>query len=145
MGYRRSVHRRLGVAVLGAAACGLFTEPEWVVHVGQIAVDEAIPATITVPSIVTARVEFEIGITTFGSSSCTRPAAMDISVVGLTATVTPLDSGPRPGRDVICTSDLRSFPRSGILTFMEPGRGTIQVVGRVGDRDTTITRALIVQ
>jgi hypothetical protein len=132
-------------ALFAVAACVFVTEPEWTVQPGLIGVGGVgADDVVTAPDTVGAGTSFVVVVRTFGSSSCTRPAGADVTLSGLMATVVPLDSVPG-GRDVICTSDLRAFPRNVSLIFSARGQGTVAVTGRGNYGDTTITHHVVVR
>ncbi|GIW53079.1 MAG: hypothetical protein KatS3mg081_2434 [Gemmatimonadales bacterium] len=130
---------------LAAAACVWGTGPDWVVVPGFIGVGSlGVPLEVlSAPDTVNAGEPFNIVVTTFGSSSCTRAAGANSSVSGLSASIVPLDSVLRG--DVVCTDDLKPFPRDVSLTFGTAGQGLIAVTGRSRVGDTTVTRSIVVR
>lgn len=90
-----------------------------------------------------------ITVTTHGSGSCTRPSGGEVRyeslVPGLTvAVVTPYDEYLE-GDNVVCTDDLRTFPRQLTLRFPTAGVAHIRLVARaagLGVTDPLTLRAI---
>jgi hypothetical protein len=142
----RTARHFIGVAaLLAAAGCFLDTGPgwHWAVQPGTVAVDHFNSDVLSSPDTVVAGTPFTVVVNTFGSSSCTRPAGSNATLSGLTATVVPLDSVVVG--DMVCTSDLRSFPHSVSLTFGAPGDATVAIAGRGDHGDTTLIYAIAVR
>jgi hypothetical protein len=140
------VWRRLLLVVpLVAGACLSSTGPDWVVVPGFIGVASlGVPLeVVSAPDTVNAGEPFNVVVTTYGSSSCTRAAGANSSASGLSASIVPLDSVLRG--DVVCTADLHPFPRNVSLTFATAGQGLIAVTGRGRTADTTVTRSILVR
>jgi hypothetical protein len=136
--------RRVSVPlVIGAimVACGILEsdEPVWRVVVGQVVGPE--PAVVA-PDTVTANAVFSIRVVTFGSSSCTRAAGADVLPLNAVFSIVPMDS-VAPG-NVVCTQDLRSFPRVVDGSFPLPGKVVVAVSGRAGLADTVLYDTVIV-
>jgi hypothetical protein len=128
------VHRLLHPLLLAvvAASCGGLFDPddEWTREPGRLHPEISAIQMLQMPTQATAGVPFEITVTTRGSSSCTRPDGMTVSVSGLTADVTPWDQ-VAPQRTP-CTDDLAAFPRTGTVRFDVAGSATIRLHGRDG-------------
>jgi hypothetical protein len=92
-----------------------------------------------VPVEVIANQPFTVTVITHDSSSCTISDGAEVELVGLIATITPMDR-KKPGP---CTLDLALHPRDVQLSFSEPGRATIRIVGQNFDGVPTVTEQLI--
>jgi hypothetical protein len=106
---------------LGSAAN--FERLHGVVSTGLRAGEQLIGA----PDTVTAGVPFTVVVTSFGSSSCTRPDGATLSVDGAVANITVWDRVQVSGG---CTDDLRAFPRDVTVQFSGAGTARIRVTGR---------------
>ena len=131
------------VATAGLLACGLVDALAWRVDRGLLSPPTPDYDVVVVPSSVTATQAFEVTVTTFGSSSCTRAAGAEVTVSGLMATVVPMDSFPSDPATV-CTQDIAGFPRTVTFEFATPGSATVLVSGRAVTGDTTIERTITV-
>lgn len=130
-GIRRIQGLRLSVAAVltvGVVGCSLLTADEWVRRTGALAPSHTHAQAVVVPGTARVGVPFTITVATVGSGSCVRPSGASVEVVGLTATVVPMDEVYVGGRHA-CTDDLVSYPRTVTLTFMEPGSASVQVSG----------------
>lgn len=121
--------RRLAVpALLLLAACEGLADPAARRVPGVIDTGGGGDRSLAVPDTVAAGAPFTATVTTFGSSSCTRPAGAELEVRGLVAEVVPYDRDAT--RAQVCTDDLRPFPRDVAVRFAAPGRATVRVRGR---------------
>ena len=121
--------------------CTLFTSPEWVLVRGYID-PELLGGVLVLPDTVQVERAFGAVVTTYGSSTCTRPNDATVTVNGHTAEIVPYDSVPAPDSNAVCTTDVRAFPPSVTLRFRASGVGTVRVIGR---DDVSVTRTVIVQ
>jgi hypothetical protein len=132
---------RYSMALVLLAGCGTVLDPEgWHREVGMTGDGGAAPP-IALPASAKRGVAFEARVTTYGSSSCTRPDGAEVRVRGLVADVTPYDSIFRG----TCTADLRSFPRAVTLRFDEAGEATVRVNGRSGAQPVRYETRITVQ
>ena len=131
-----------GLLAVSAAVleCTLLTGPEWLLVRGYI--DPELGEVLVLPDTVQVDGAFGAVVTTFGSSTCTRPNGATVTVTGHTAEIVPYDSVPAPDSYMVCTDDLRAFPRTVTLRFRASGVWTVQVIGR---DDVSVTRTVIIQ
>lgn len=128
-------HRLAVVALVAgsaalAAGCSSILGLDWHRELGVLDTEGRLRGSLEAPAEVTRGVPFDVVITTYGSSSCTRPAGAETDVDGMLATVRPYDrvaTGTRP-----CTMDMHAFPRTVQLRFDVAGDATIRVLGRNG-------------
>ncbi len=132
-----------GLLAVSAAVlqCTLLTGPEWVLVRGYIEA-ETLGQVLVLPDTVQVDRAVEAVITTFGSSTCTKPDGAVVTVTGHTTEIVPYDLVPAPDSRVNCTDDLRAFPRTVTLRFRESGVWTVRLIGR---GDVSVTRTVIVQ
>ncbi len=132
-----------GLLAVSAAVleCTAPTRPEWLLVRGYIEV-ETLGEVLVLPDTVQVDRAFGAVVTTFGSSTCTRPNGATVTVNGHTAEIVPYDSVPAPDRNLVCTADLRAFPRTVTLRFRASGVGTVRLIGR---DDVSVTRTVIIQ
>ena len=117
------------IAVLaGGWGCGLF-EPDTRRVVGLIDPGLALPA-IEAPDTVQLGVAFAAVINSFGSSSCTTPDGVRLTLEPSEARVIPYDRVPNGG-DIACTADISPIPHPVELQFAVAGAATIVVEGVV--------------
>jgi hypothetical protein len=123
------------------AGCNILPTDElaWRVVVGQVIGPE--PA-VEAPDSVAANTPFPIRVVTFGSSSCTRAAGVEVMPLNAVFSIVPKDSVPVG--DVICTRDLHAFPREVEGSFPLPGKVVVAVSGRAGLADTVLYDTVIV-
>jgi hypothetical protein len=124
------------------AACSSPTGDDFVTVPGVIMSGGGLAARVIVaPDTVRAGEDFAATLSTFGSSSCTRPTAtlayagsalIDLSLYDLQRV-----SGP-------CTDDLQQFPRNVSLQFTSVGLATIRVRGRALARAANGQDSLVV-
>ncbi len=131
-----------GLLAVSAAVleCTLPTRPEWLLVRGNI--NPEFGEVLVLPDTVQVDRAFGAVVTTFGSSTCTRPNGATITVNGHTAEIVPYDSVPAPDRNLVCTADLRAFPRTVTLRFRASGVWTVRLIGR---DDVSVNRTVIVQ
>jgi hypothetical protein len=130
-GTRRGA-RRAGMLVLAAAVlagCASMLESrEWERVVGVIDPGGMPVPSYQAPDTVQAGAQFQVHVTTYGSSTCTRADGAEVRrLSGTVAEITPYDRQPLSG---ICTSDLVPFPRTVDVRFDEAGEALIRIVGR---------------
>ena len=101
------------------------------------------PIRVDVPDTVRAGESFQVAVLTYGGG-CTRKRRTDVSVVGLIARVTPIDSEVRG--DHACAQYLATFAHEATLTFSRAGRARITFNGRrqPGASEISITREVVV-
>ncbi len=139
-------HRGVVITVLASAGCGLF-EPDSRRVVGLI--DPGLPlSAIDAPDTALLGVAFDATVNTFGSSSCTTPDGVRLTLGPAEARVVPYDRVPNGG-DVACTADISPIPRPVELQFAVPGAAMIVVQGVValpagGLGRGTVTKTLVV-
>ena len=133
-------------ALIGLLGCSNPNSPTWTRDMGTIGIHQhaATPGVLISPDTVRAGVPFTVTVTTYGSSSCTRPDESDVTTFGFLIEVIPFDQRLTRG---VCTDDLRAFPRAVTVTFPQPGRGLLRVRGRslfggteVVERNVTVIR-----
>jgi hypothetical protein len=139
-------HVLVAIAVM-TTACS--TEPDTERVVGIIDADPSIP-TIVAPDTVQAGVRFAATVNTFGSSSCTTPDGVDLTLEAATAHVTPYDRVLVNPDDGACSADMAPQPHPVDLLFTAPGEASIVVEGRVFTPTSnvtipgTVTKAVVV-
>jgi hypothetical protein len=122
------MNRRLAVPTLLAlaAACSGLADPGSRRVPGLIDTGGGDDRALAVPDTVAAGAPFTV--TTFGSSSCTRPDGAELEVRGLVAEVVPYDRDATGAQ--VCTDDLRAYPRAVTVRFAGPGQAVVRVRGR---------------
>jgi hypothetical protein len=134
------------IAVLaGAAGCGLF-EPDSRRVVGLIDPGLGVQ-TIEAPDTVRVDVAFAATVNTFGSSNCTIPDGVRLTLGPSEARVIPYDRIPRG--DEVCTAEISPLPHPVELRFTSAGAAAIVAEGVValpagGVGRGTVTKALVV-
>ncbi len=134
-------------ALIGAAACGLL-DPDSRRVVGLIDAGVS-PATIETPDTVRLGMAFAATVNTFGSSSCTTPDGVKLSLEPAEARVIPFDRVPT-GNEFACTADISAVPHPVELHFTAAGSATIVAVGMVIDQTSgeqvrgEVTKAVLV-
>jgi hypothetical protein len=144
------MHSRVLLALvwmLGLIGCSSVSEPEYTRSIGVIQSESEMVDVIETPDTVDVGMPFQATINTFGSSSCTIPDGLDLTLTDNLAVITPYDRSP--GRDVPCTADYAPRPHPIELRFTVPGQAAIQVIGyRFGDGQrvlTSISRSVAVR
>lgn len=129
----------LAGAALALASCGTITGSER--GIGSIQVDQpGRPSeSLVVPDTVAAGTSFTARVTTYGSSSCTRPDGVSTRVAGAVAEIIPYDVRETRGA---CTADIHPFPRDVQLRFATPGPAVVRVIG---SRSSSVERTVIVR
>lgn len=131
----RKVPRPL-VALLAASAVVLagcvarVDSNGWQRQVGWIDEDTGGPP-FSAPDTVRAGADFDVTVTTYGSSSCTQADGADVRRVEGVVEITPYDRVPSGGAE--CTADLAPHPRIVQVRIDEPGAATLRVSGRGSD------------
>jgi hypothetical protein len=138
------------VAILAAVAgCSTISGPNTRRVVGTIDPSGTGTRTIMAPDTVQAGRAFTATIYSFGSSSCTTPDGVALTLGPSEARVTPYDLVPA-SNNVACTADFAARPHSVELRFTSAGPATIVVSGRVfnpsgsGQIPGTVTKQLVV-
>lgn len=142
--HRRLLLSGLLASLLLAPACNHATGPEWKQELSQrIGIDVHLlddpDRQLTFLPLSDAdgfRIEdpidnlapLELTVISSGSSSCTRPGPVALRIRGPEVTIRVFDY-ELTGEDVVCTADVRLFPRTILHTFVEPGEKTIHVLG----------------
>ena len=127
----------LVAAVLLTAGClSILGGEQWERVPGSIDVESVLQGSLAVPAEATVGVPFQITVTTYGSSSCTRPGDTETGGEGLVAVVRPFDWS-RTG-DAVCTADLRAYSRTVALRFDEAGEATVRLIGQEGQVERTV-------
>ena len=103
-------------------------EPGWERAIGQMDPSHATVQAVSAPATATVNVPFSVTVRTLGSSICTRVANTEVSVTGLTVTVTPYDEYARTMP--YCTNDQKAFEHTASVTVASPGTATIRVSAR---------------
>jgi hypothetical protein len=120
--------KRLMPAVLFAGAvavqsCTTSSEPSSVRALGLVL--EGTPPMTSLGS------PFQVTVSTFGSSSCTRPDGYTTVATAARIEVRPYDINA--AYQSACTDDLGRFPRVLLLQFDQPGTAEVVVIGRGTD------------
>ena len=97
--------------------------------IGLISADP-VTATIQAPDTVRLGVTFNATVNSFGSSSCTSPDGVELTLGPAEARVIPYDR-ILVGKDVACTPDMAPIPHPVALKFTEAGAATIVADGMV--------------
>ena len=136
-------------AVSVATSCFLSTDSETGRVVGIISTDDDVP-TIEAPDTVRAGDTFDAVVNTFGSSSCTTPDGVKLTLEPAEVRVTPFDRVPTDD-DLVCTRDISPLPHPVQLHFTQPGSVRIVAAGMVideksGDRvPAEVSKAVLVK
>jgi hypothetical protein len=140
---------RIGSAVLvGLAGCSVITGPDSRRVVGLIDASGTGIPTIVAPDTVQAGSSFTATVHSFGSSSCTTPDGVGLTLTPTEARVTPYDRVPADSR-VACTADFSPRPHPVELRFTRAGPATIVALGDVftsptGRTPGAVTKRLVV-
>ena len=114
---------------LAIATTACSTEPDTERRIGLIDADLEIP-TIVAPDTVQVGVRFAAMVNTFGSSSCTTPDGVDLTLESTAARIVPYDRVVTDD-EFGCTPDMSPMPHPVELLFAAPGEATIVAQGRV--------------
>jgi len=139
-------HMIMAIAI-ATTACS--TEPDTERVVGIIDADPS-GSTIVAPDTVQAGVRFAATVNTFGSSNCTAPDGVDLTLEAAAALVIPYDRVLVNPDDGACTADMAPHPHPVELLFTAPGEASIVVEGRVFTPTSnvtipgTVTKAVVV-
>jgi hypothetical protein len=113
-------------------------------------IDPGIPRSIiAAPDTVLANASFAATVHSYGSSNCTTPDGVELTLTAAEARVIPYDRVPAD-RGTLCTSDLRAQPHPVELRFTRAGRASIVVRGEVIDENSgrrvpgTVTKQVFV-
>ena len=140
-------HLIVVIAVLaGATGCGL-NDPDTRRVIGLIDANPAV-RTIEAPDTVRLGAAFTATVYSFGSSSCTTPDGVKLTLEPAVARVIPFDRVPADN-SVACTADISPRPHPVELRFTEPGTATIVAEGMVYGTTFdpvrgTVTKAVVV-
>jgi hypothetical protein len=115
--------------VLGVACAEPSTRPGPGLSFGNITPQGAANPVIVVPADIRVGMSIPITVNTFGSSSCVRPAGMDIQYRSGAVTLTPWDE-PQTQYEV-CTADVAPRPHDARPTFVKNGAVILKVRGFV--------------
>ena len=116
-------------AVALATSCFASTDSETGRVVGIIRIGDDGP-TIEAPDTVRVNADFGAVVNTFGSSTCTTPDGVTLTLGPAEARVVPYDE-ETTGGDGACTADLAPRPHPVVLRFTQPGAARIVVAGSV--------------
>lgn len=138
--------RRLSFLIAFLAGCSSTTDPnpdrERVIGIIGIYQGKTTPGVLLVPDTVALGSTFKVTITTYGSSSCTRPNGAEVIIKDGVAEIIPYDYKITSG---FCTADLRAFPRDVQLRFGARGEALVRVQGRsVYGGIETVERRIVV-
>lgn len=133
-------------SILSAVGCDIL-EPGWSRRLGLVIESQAHLSSLVAPDVVTRGTPFQITVSTFGSSSCTRADGQEV-VSSPAAFEVRLYDREAPSHTA-CTADLRSFPRILTVQFDQAGTAEIRVIGRGdgadGQAPKTIRKTIVVQ
>lgn len=133
----------------GLAGCSILTGPDNRRVIGTIDDGGTGIPIIVAPDTVQAGSSFTATIHSFGSSSCTMPDGVALTLMPSEARVTPYDLVPNGG-GYVCTADYAPRPHPIELRFTSVGPATIVALGQVFDRagpgriPGTVTKQLVV-
>jgi hypothetical protein len=135
-GARRLLHnvtvslamRAACVVLLAAALACSTSDPDDARSIGVVHPGLAGTPVILAPDTVNAHQSFATVVHSFGSSSCTTPAGVDLDLDASSATITPYDVVAE-GRGTVCTADYAPRPHPVTLTFTSPGPALIVARG----------------
>ena len=135
-------------AVSVATSCFLSTDSETGRVVGIISTGGPGQTVIEAPDTVRLGAAFGAIVNSFGSSSCTTPDGVKLTLEPSEARVIPFDRIPG-SNEVPCTADIAPMPHPVELRFTELGTATIVAEGMVyGTNDErvrgTVTKAVVV-
>ena len=135
-------------ALLVASNCFFSTDSDTGRVVGIINTGGPGPTAIEAPDTVRVGAAFDAIINSFGSSSCTTPDGVKLTLGPTQARVIPFDRVPAD-TGVPCTADIAPIPHPVELRFTELGTATIVAEGMTyrenGERvRTTVTKAVVV-
>jgi hypothetical protein len=141
-GVGRAALLLLAAAML--AGCASMLEPrQWERVVGVIDPGGMQMPPFQAPDTVRAGTQFQVHVTTYGSSTCTRADGAELRrLSGTVAEITPYDRQPLSG---ICTSDLVPFPRAVGVRFDEAGVALIRIVGRSFEGTAEFEKRVVVR
>jgi hypothetical protein len=136
----------IGVLV-GLAGCSILTGPDTQRVIGLIDVGGHPVPTIVAPDTVQVDSSFTATVHTYGSSNCTTPAGVELTLTPSEARVTPYDL-KTTGSQAMCYLDLRAHPHPVELRFTRAGPATIVAQGDVfasqGRTRGAVTKHLVV-
>lgn len=141
---RPVIRRTILPGLLLVVSCSTSTEPEWARVPGLIMEGQAPFTALVAPDDVARGTRFDVTVSSFGSSSCTRDDGYDLEATRTSAVIRLFDLVATGA--IACTDDLRQFPRHLTLEFPDPGPASITVVGRGFDgQPLEITKTIIVR
>jgi hypothetical protein len=128
----KSIRRLLlPVLTISLTSCGSIMGSQWwerVVGVIDYGGFQAQPP-IQLPEVIRSGEPFTATVVTWGSGTCTRADGAEVAVVEGGVEITPYDREKR-GDGVICTDDLRAYPRTVTVRIETTGEAVIRVKGR---------------
>ena len=113
--------------VLGVACAEPSTGPGLGLSFGNITPQGAANPVVVVPADVRVGMSIPITVNTFGSSSCVRPAGMDVQYQFGAVIVTPWDE--LQTQYEVCTADVAPHPHDARLMFVKTGPVVVKVRG----------------
>jgi hypothetical protein len=116
--------------LVGLAGCSTLTEPDTRRVIGLIDPGVAFP-TIVAPDTVQVGSWFTATVHTFGSSNCTKPDGVELTLSASEARVTPYDLETTGSSQAVCYLDLRAHPHPVELRFTRAGPAVIVALGEV--------------
>ena len=122
----RSLHI-VALVALALSGCTDSTSPGSGRSVGVIQRGSRSLGAILSPDTVQVGAVFQATVNTWGSSSCTIPDGVDLTLQGNLAIVTPYDRSPTG--NAVCTADISPRPHHVTLRFTSAGAATIQAIG----------------
>jgi hypothetical protein len=95
-----------------------------------------LPADVSVPDTVQVHTPVYVVVNTYGGGCVFAKAHVNVSIDGLQAVVAPYDSVNV--RSQVCRADLKLFTHIAMVVFGQRGTGTVRVLGRFGETDSTV-------
>ena len=129
--------RRLLIPIVlaGLAGCSTLTGPDTRRVVGLIDAGGSAFPTIVAPDTVQLGHSFTATVHSFGSSGCTTPDGVELTLTPAEARVTPYDRVPADRR-TICPADLSAHPHPVELRFTRAGLAIIVAQGEIINTST---------
>jgi len=127
-------HPPLLIALL-FTGCKLITGVHKDLHVGSIGYPDDLA--IQIPEAARVGESFTVTVRTFGGNGCWERHRTDVSVSGLTATITPIDAHVRR-RGTSCTDAVIDIIHEATLRFDEAGTAEVEIQGWDGTAARTV-------